>query len=229
MKRALTALVPAIFVALFWFFVSTNRSNFPDPLAIHWGLSGEPDGFGSLDGQLLMVSLVLLLVGGLWAGIVYLRRIPSSVRALFLVITGIIWMLLFVVFSYTFLVQFGLSDARDAGIDIVFFVLLLTIPLLVLPWLMSKPKIELGGQLRVYYWKVPMLRLRYKEVSSVEVVDARARDFGGWGIRYANRTTAFLPNSGPGVLLNLAGGERVLIRTDDASGIAQEITRRSGS
>lgn len=145
-----------------------------------------------------------------------------------MVITGIIWMLLFVVFSYTFFVQFGLSDAREAEISIVFFIVVLSLPLVLLPWLMSKPKIELGDQLGVYYWRVPMLRLSYKEVSSVEVVDARARDFGGWGIRYANRTIAFLPNSGPGVLLNLSAGERVLIRTDDANVIAQEITRRSG-
>ncbi|HEY7854000.1 MAG TPA: DUF1648 domain-containing protein [Aquiluna sp.] len=220
--------MPVVSVALFWLFFSANRSNFPDPMAIHWGLSGEPDGFGSLDGQLLMVSLVLLLVGGLWAGIVYLRRIPGSIRVLFLAITGVIWVLLFVVFGYTFLIQLGLSDAREAQINIVFFIAVLSLPLVLLPWLMSKPKIELGDQLGVYYWRVPILRLSYKEVSSVEVVEARARDFGGWGIRYANRTTAFLPNSGPGVLLNLSGSERVLIRTDDASGIAKGIRKRSG-
>lgn len=226
MKRAMLALAPLFFIASFWVFVMANQANFPDPMAIHWGLGGEPDGFGSLEEKFGISVLVLLLIGGLWAALVYLGRIPRSVRLLFLAITGLIWLVLFVLFNYTFVIQLGLQDASEARLGVVFFVSLTLVPLLMVPWLLSKPVIDIGQRLSVSYWRVPLLRVDYQNIESARESEARLRDFGGLGIRYANKTTAFMPSAGPAVELVLKTGEKVLIRTDQPRELVGEIEQR---
>jgi hypothetical protein len=223
MKRLLLALAPIFFIASFWFFVESNRLSFPDPVAIHWGISGEPDGFGSLDDQLALSIFTLLAVGLIWVALVYLGRIPNSVRILFLAVTGSLWLLLFGIFNYTLVIQLGLEDARDARIGILLFLLLLLIPLILVPWLLSKPQISLGEKLRVSYWNIPLFSADYNQIEHAGEAEARARDFGGLGVRYANKTTAFLPSGGPALELRLRTGEKILIRTDNASQLVREL------
>ena len=71
MKRILLASSPIALVAALWIFVDQNRARFPDPVAIHWGISGAPDGFASLESQLVLTTATLALVGFLWATVVF--------------------------------------------------------------------------------------------------------------------------------------------------------------
>jgi hypothetical protein len=229
MKRALLALAPVLLTVSFWFFAESNRGLLPDPLAIHWGIAGDPDGFGSLNDQLAISILTLFLVGIIWVTLVYLRAIPNSIRVLFLAVVGLLWLMLYGIFNYTLVIQLGLEDPRDARIGNVFSLVLLAIPLTLVPWLLSKPRIDLGQTLSVSYWNIPLFRTNYSEIESAHESKARARDFGGLGIRYANKTTAFMPSSGPALELRLRTGERILIRTDRAPELVREIEqKRSG-
>ena len=223
MKRLLLALAPFFFIASFWFFVESNRLSFPDPVAIHWGIGGEPDGFGPLNDQLAMSIFTLSAVGLIWVALVYLGAIPASVRILFLAVTGFLWLVLFLIFSYTLVIQLGLEDSGDARLGILFFLFLLLIPLILLPWLLSKPQVELGEKLKVSYWRIPLFMTEYSQIEFAVESEARARDFGGLGVRYANKTTAFLPSGGPALELRLKTGEKILIRTDNASQLVRDI------
>lgn len=228
MKRILLALSPVALVAALWIFATQNISRFPDPMAIHWGITGAPDGFASFESQLVLTTAVLGLVGMLWAGVVFLNRIPRTVKVLFLAIVGSIWLLLFFLFVYTFAIQLDLEDARQANLSIVVLLATLIFPLALVPWVLAKPKIEVGEQFKVRYWGIPLLNLNYSEILSAGVGSVRARDFGGWGIRFANRTTAFMPSSGLALELHLQAGERILIRSDQAESLVREIEQAKG-
>ncbi len=229
MKRILLALSPVALVAALWIFATQNISRFPDPMAIHWGITGAPDGFASFESQLVLTTAVLGLVGVLWAGVVFLNRIPRTLKVLFLAIVGSIWLLLFFLFVYTFAIQLDLEDARQANLSIVVLLATLIFPLALVPWVLAKPKIEVGEQFKVRYWGIPLLNLNYSEILSAGVGSVRARDFGGWGIRFANRTTAFMPSSGLALELHLQAGERILIRSDQAESLVREIEQAKGS
>ena len=229
MKRILLALSPVLLVAALWIFATQNISRFPDPVAIHWGLTGAPDGFASFESQLVLTTAVLGLVGALWAGVGFLNRIPKTVKVLFLAIVGSIWLLLFFLFVYTFAIQLDLEDARQANLSIAVLLSILIFPLALVPWVLAKPKIEVGERFKVRYWGIPLLNLHYSEILSAAVVSVRASDFGGWGIRYANRTTAFMPSSGLALELHLQAGERILIRSDQAESLVREIDKSKGS
>lgn len=229
MKRILLAANPLALVAGLWIFVEQNRARFPDPVAIHWGISGAPDGFASLDSQLVLTTATLALLGILWASVVFLTRIPKTVRILFLAVVGSVWLLLFFLFAYTFAIQLDLSDSRQAELSIFVLAAILLFPLLLLPWVFAKPNIEVRERLWVRYWGVPLLNLDISEIQSATVGEVRASDFGGWGIRYANRTTAFMPSSGQALDLTLGAGERILIRTDRADELIRQIEDARGS
>ena len=226
MKKMLSALSPVFLVASFWFFVESNRQGFPDPIAIHWGIGGEPDGFGSLDDQLAISILTLSAVGLIWSALFYLGKIPNSVRILFLVVTGFLWLVLYGIFNYTLLIQLGLEDARESRIGITFFIVLMLIPLMLVPWLLSKPQIALGDKFRVSYWNIPLFKADFSQIEFAGEAEARARDFGGLGVRYAKKTTAFIPSAGPALELRLKTGERILIRTDNASQLVRELQEK---
>lgn len=228
MNRIPLALSPVALVAALWIFGTQNISRFPDPMAIHWGLTGAPDGFASFESQLVLTTAVLGLVGVLWAGVVFLNRIPRTVKVLFLAIVGSIWLLLFFLFVYTFAIQLDLEDARQANLSIVLLLATLIFPLALVPWVLAKPKIEVGERFKLRYWGIPLLNLNYSEILSAGVGSVRARDFGGWGIRFANRTTAFMPSSGLALELHLQAGERILIRSDQAESLVREIEQAKG-
>lgn len=228
MKKVLLSAVPVAIVAGFLFFASTNRDRFPDPVAIHWGLSGDPDGFGTLDSQLAITALVMGFMTLMWVAAVFLKAIPTSVRILFLAIIGVLWSLLFVIFAYTLLIQLDIQSAQDARIGIGFFIFTLGVPLLLLPWVLAKPKLEVGDRFKVRYWQLPVLTLDYAHMSSVSVGEVKAGDFGGWGIRYSQKTTAFIPSSGPALEIRLEAGERILVRTNLAAQLVQEIDAKRG-
>lgn len=226
MKKMLLALTPFFFIASFWFFVQSNSQSFPNPVAIHWGITGEPDGFGSLGDQLAISIFTLSAVGLIWMALVYLGQIPTSVRIMFLAVTGSLWLVLYGIFNYTLVIQLGLPDARDARIGILFFLVLLIIPLLLVPWLLSKPQIVVGDKFRVSYWNIPLFKTEYNQIEFAGEAEARARDFGGLGVRYANKTTAFIPSGGPALELRLKTGERILIRTDSAAELVRELREK---
>lgn len=225
MRKALLAAFPALTIFMLWVWATLNSELFPDPVAIHWGITGEPDGFASLQSHLLLINLSLGLVAAIWAAIVYLKPIPKTLRNLFLVITGYLFVFMFALMFGTLWIQLGQPDATSASLGISWFAWMAPILLLV-PMFLTMPSIDVSHAVRVLYFGLPLLTIEFSDIAQVGASTAKARDFGGLGIRFSRKTTAFLPSAGPVVELTLVGGERILIRSKHPDEIVGEIERK---
>lgn len=114
LTAVLTVLVPLLFAggAVIW--VLTFAGELPDPVAVHWGADGRPDGFGSWQFALGMMILIALLLCGLAATIgIGLGRAAATRRlAVFLGLWSGIALPWFI--AGTLHLQRGLADAHQA-------------------------------------------------------------------------------------------------------------------
>ncbi len=110
----LTTVVPLAFAigAVIW--VLSFAGELPDPVAMHWGADGRPDGFGTWQSAIGIMILVALLVCGLAAAIgIGLGRSAATRRlAVFLALWSGVALPWFV--AGTLHLQRGLVDARQA-------------------------------------------------------------------------------------------------------------------
>ena len=108
------AVIPIVIAAVGIVLMLSWSARLPDPLAIHWNGSGEPDGFGSLSGLAWMT-------GGIAAGfgaIVTLATLFQSAGAYTRALLGTsVWLSTLVTVGVVGSVhmQLGLDDARDVG------------------------------------------------------------------------------------------------------------------
>ncbi len=58
---------------------------------------------------------------------------------------------------------------------------------------------------------LPVLHTPAETVAAAAVLDTRARDYGGWGLRRHNATASFMAASGPAVVVRLENGTAVII------------------
>jgi uncharacterized membrane protein YhaH (DUF805 family) len=201
-----------------------SSGELPDPLAIHWGLSGEPDGFSNPSDFLRGITiayLVLLLLIAIVSFTVR-RRLLGPLLFGFLVF---FLTLLAVIFSSSMLVQVG-KRADEVSVSMWVWVLLLLIPVGLIFALLSTPQVSLGEDLRIQLLGVTLLRLRFSELTGVSEIELRARDYGGLGVRYANKTLAFIPRAGKGVLITTNFGESLAIRSNSPDLLIPAISAR---
>lgn len=108
------AVIPIVIAAVGIALMLSWSSRLPDPVAIHWNGSGEPDGFGSLAGLAWMI-------GGIAAGfgaIVTLATLFQSAGAYTRTLLGTsVWLstLITVGVVGSVYLQLDLADARDVG------------------------------------------------------------------------------------------------------------------
>lgn len=201
-----------------------SSGELPDPLAIHWGPSGEPDGFSNPSDFLRGVTIVYLIVLLLIAivGFTVKRRLLGSLLFGFLVFFLI---LLAGIFSSSMLVQVG-KRADEVSVSLWVWVLLVLIPVGLIFALLTTPQVLLGEDLRVQLLGFTFLRLKFSELTGVSEIEIRARDYGGLGVRYANKTLAFIPRAGRGVLVTTSFGESLAIRSNSPELLIPAISAR---
>lgn len=227
MKKFLVAVFPILLIAALNLWAMANRGRFPDPLATHWGISGQPDGFGTLETHLFWVNLALGMVATFWV-IVSIMQVPQALKRMFQLILGYLFVMLGLIFTQTLLIQLDLPSAQDAVLGM--WVLAMIVPLLALvPLMLAKPEISIDQDLVVRLRGLVLLRVPLKDIASARASEVRAGDFGGWGIRYAQKTTAFIPSSGPALEVELSEGAKVLVRTDSPAQLAERILNQRNS
>jgi uncharacterized membrane protein YhaH (DUF805 family) len=201
-----------------------SSGELPDPLAIHWGLSGEPDGFSNPSDFLRGITIAYLVILLLIAIVSFTvkRRLLGPLLFGFLVFFLI---LLVVIFSSSMLVQVG-RRADEVSVSMWVWVLLLLIPVGLIFALLSTPRVLLGEDLRIQLLGVTLLRLRFSELTGVSEIELRAKDYGGLGVRYANKTSAFIPRAGKGVLITTNFGESLAIRSNSPELLIPAISAR---
>jgi len=76
---ALSALLPVLVAVAFAVLVALYQSALPPQVAVHWGITGAPDRFGSKESALLM-PVAMTLLGLVILGMAWLRRRPPLSR-----------------------------------------------------------------------------------------------------------------------------------------------------
>ena len=128
---------------------------------------------------------------------------------------GLFFLILLVV-STTTLLQAGMET--DESLFIGQWFLLVLIPVAIMVWLFSaKPSLSVQENLEIRLRGVQGSHGGRSLVPSsrVALIHLKARDYGGWGLRYASNTLAFIPSSGAAVLIKLDWGEALALRMDN--------------
>lgn len=94
--------------------VSSVRPRLPDPVAHHWGASGEADGFASLDTTLWMTVGIVAAVSVPIGAVAVLARQPALVRRLLAGVAGFLVVFVTVLVADSLRGQLDLADARLA-------------------------------------------------------------------------------------------------------------------
>ena len=106
-----TIVLPAISMAVVATVIAAVASRLPDPMAVHWGVSGAPDGFMSQGGFVVTTIAVLVAVGGLMA---LIARMASGAMVGARILTGMplgmVW-LIGSLLVFTALIQLDASSA----------------------------------------------------------------------------------------------------------------------
>ena len=225
LRRLNIWLVPPLAIAglqvlIFWL---DAAGQLPNPMAIHWGITMQPDGFVTVSEFALSV-LILQLV--LWLPLLLADVWPKSktrIRNLVVLVLGIVFWLVTTILCVSLLIQVGATDA--AAVDfpwLVFVVIVLAVPVL-LGFLLSMPEVAVGKDVQVRLRGLNIMSFGPEEIVSASVGVVSAREFGGWGIRLTTRKIGFVPSKGPAVKLNLQDGTEVSIRSKDPKAIVTSI------
>lgn len=230
MQRQLSTLLALLPIAAFaWYYWWANSLQaaglLPDPLATHWGPSGEADGFSSLNEHLWAAGAAFLIPGVIWAVVILYPRIPSTIRIVLMLVTGGLFATMAGIQIAAIDSQIGLMDARDSVLEFPLLVVLAPVAVLLILF-MAKPRIDVGESLTVYLRGIPMFRADYSDIESARKSVASWKSFGGLGLRVSGKKVAFLPNSGEVIEIVTRKGETVLVRTDSADEELREIGKR---
>jgi hypothetical protein len=216
----------AAFAWYYWWANSLQSAGLlPAPLATHWGPSGEADGFSSLNEHLWAAGAAFLIPGAIWAVVILYPRIPSTIRIVLMLVTGVLFTTMAGIQIAAIDSQIGLLDARDSALEFPLLVVLAPVAVLLILF-MAKPRIDVGESLTVYLRGIPMFRAEYSDIESARKSVASWKSFGGLGLRVSGKKVAFLPNSGEVIELVTRKGETVLVRTDSADEELREIGKR---
>ena len=195
----------------------------PNPMAIHWGITMQPDGFVSVSDFALTVLILQLAI---WLPSLAADIWPKSkirIRNLVILVFGIVFWLLTAILCVSLFIQVGATDA--AAVDFpwpVFAVLLLSI-LFLLGFLLSMPEVLVGENVQIRLRGLTIMSFDSEEIVSASVGVVSAREFGGWGIRLTTRKIGFVPSKGPAVKIYLQDGTEVSIRSKEPKAIVASI------
>jgi hypothetical protein len=213
----------AIAILQFLIYQLASAGALPNPIAIHWGITMQPDGFVSIS-EFALTSLVIQLLTwipsvatSIWA------KAKVRIKKLLFLVVGIVFWLITGIVTASVLIQVGASDATEISFPLPLFAfLMLSVPVL-LVYLLAMPEIVVGEQVDVKLRGFTVMSFSPSEIVSATVGVVSAREFGGWGIRLTTRKIGFVPSKGPAVKLNLQDGTEVSIRNKDPQAIVRQI------
>lgn len=208
-----------------WVLSLAGAGRLPDPIATHWGVSGEADGFASLGVHLAWATFALAVPTAIWLAVVFYPKVPPTIRIVVLVISAAMFFLMLAIQVSAVAIQIDVGDARASEFDFPFLIILIPIAGLLILFL-SMPVIDIDTRLRILLRGLPLFSCDYSEISEVRVGEASWKNFGGLGLRISGKQVAFLPNSGPVIEIETKAGEIILVRTDSAQQQVDQIRGR---
>jgi hypothetical protein len=225
-RHLLTPLSAAAFLVWVYFLISTSA--LPDPVAIHWGITGQADGFISRDSYMLVVAPAILIPWVLQAFFYVLQKNLPLIRNFVSVVLSLVYWMLFVIMLSATATQIGVSSAAQSNFPISLIALLLILIPFSLWFSLAFPSIEIGNELVVRLRGIKVLSVPMKDVQTVETASMSSWSFGGLGIRVSGKTLAFIPSKGEGVVFSLRSGEKVAVRSKQAGEVATAAQAKLG-
>jgi hypothetical protein len=222
----LTPLSAVAFLGWVYFLISS--SSLPDPVAIHWGISGQADGFVSRDSYMLVVAPAILIPWVLQALFYVLKKKSPLIQKFTGGVLSIIYWMLFVIMLSATATQIGASSAAQSSFPISLIVFLLVLIPFSLWFSLAFPSIELGSDVVVKLRGIKVLSIPMEEIQDVETTAMTPWNFGGLGLRVSGKTLAFIPSKGEGVVFSLRSGEKVAVRSNQASEVATSALSKLG-
>jgi len=216
----------ALFLGWVWFL--TSSGSLPDPVAIHWGLSGQADGFLARDSYMLVVAPTILIPLVLQVLFYVLQRNLPLIQKFVAVVLSVIYWMLFVIMFFATISQVGLLDAAQSNFPVLLLAVLLILIPISLWFSLAFPLIEIGTELTVRLRGIKVLSVPMKEVLGVETTSMSSWNFGGLGIRLSGKTLAFIPSKGEGVVFSLVTGEKIAVRSKQASEVLTRALAKLG-
>ena len=211
-----------------WVYFLTASAALPDPVAIHWGITGQADGFVSRDSYLLVAGPVIVIPLALQVLFYAIQKNAPLIRKFIGVVLSIIyWMLFAIMFSAT-AIQVGSADATQEGFPVFLLAFLLILIPFSLWFSLAFPEIELGHELVIRLRGFKVLSVSTKEIKAVETATLSPWNFGGLGIRASGKTLAFIPSKGEGVVFALNSGEKIAVRSKQATEVATSASAKLG-
>lgn len=222
----LTPVSAVLFLGWVYFLIAS--ASIPDPVAIHWGITGQADGFISRDSYMFVV--VPAIIGPIALQILFhvlLRNSPLIRKFIDVILSIVYWMLFVIILSATS-IQVGSPDATQGSFPVFLLAFLLILIPFSLWFSLAFPEIELGEEFVIRLRGFKVLRVSMKEIQAVETTPMSPWNFGGLGIRVSGRTLAFIPSKGEGVVFTLNSGERIAVRSNQASEVATSALSKLG-
>ena len=209
----------ALFLGWVSFLIASGA--LPDPVAIHWGITGQADGFISRDSYLIVVAPAILIPLALQILFHWLQRKSPLIRKFMTAVFSIIYWMLFVIMFFATASQAGSLDSAQSSFPISMIVFLLVLIPMSLWFSLAFPSIEIGNDLVVRLRGIKVVSIPMKDVHAVETALMNSWNFGGLGIRVSGRTLAFIPSKGEGVVFRLHTGEKIAVRSKQASEVSK--------
>lgn len=222
-------LIPAsALLFLGWTYFLIASASLPDPVAIHWGVTGQADGFIARDSYLLVVAPAIAIPLALQVLLYATQKKAPLIQRFIDAVTSIIyWMMFAIMFSAT-AIQIGSPDATQGSFPVFLLAFLLILIPFSLWFSLAFPAIELGNELVIRLRGFKVLSVSMKEIQAVETVPMSPWNFGGLGIRASGKTLAFIPSKGEGVVFTLNSGEKIAVRSKQASEVATSALAKLG-
>lgn len=218
-------LIPLAPLAVFniWVLNLQSQNLLPDPIATHWGIAGEPNGFSDLAGYLFWANLALVVAAALLILVLVYPKIYPSIRKLLSIVVGYFYLFITSLMFYVTGIQVGATNAQSISLS-GWFIPLVLLPVLVLvPLTLSPPRVLLADALEVRIWNIRFLRLSFEEIASVTEEFINPSRFGGWGLRIANGKVAFISSKGPALRIDTKNGEIILVRSNQVANLIAAI------
>lgn len=205
-----------------------DSGQLPSQLAIHWGFNGVPDGFGDSRAVLFAATALYLtlILGLILSGALPRRRL---LKPMLFGLLSFLFAFFYLGFGLTIALQIDRSDQELTLEPLMLAGFLFVLIALSVFLLLGNPAVSVGSEVAVRVRGVPILRLSLSEITGVELVQLRPRDFGGVGIRYARRTLALIPSAGSGILIHTDFGESIAVRTEDPQGLQAQLAGKIGN
>jgi hypothetical protein len=218
------ALQPAAIASLqISIFQLASAGLLPVSIAIHWGITMQPDRFVSINEFALTALVIQLLFWIPSVSISVFAKTKVRIKKLLLLILGVVFWQISVIITTSALIQVGSSDGAPISFPLPLFIFFIICVPLLLFYLLAMPEVVVADQVEVKLRGITVMAFQPGEIVSAAVGTISAKEFGGWGIRLTTRKIGFVSSKGPAVRLNLDDGTEVSIRSQDPQSIVRQI------